>query len=197
MPLAADQCFFDGQTVAHGATVTAYQSASVPFGSTCSSQVRTCVSGTLGGSYAFPSCAVTAQNCTPQYSCAGQTVTYLNASCQQSSITTCTAPEFCSEGSAVCRSTPLTGSLSARPSLVRRRDPAYLFWQSAGAESCVVDGTNGDHWDLLNSGPLGFETSPIIQVTHFTLSCTPLSASGSTELIATATVSIAPSWQEI
>ena len=50
-------CSFNGQTVAHGSTVTAFQSATST--SSCVSQVRTCQNGTLSGSYGFSSCTVT------------------------------------------------------------------------------------------------------------------------------------------
>jgi hypothetical protein len=46
--------------VAHGATVTTYQSASVPAGSQCVSEQRTCTNGALSGSFTSPTCAVTA-----------------------------------------------------------------------------------------------------------------------------------------
>ena len=45
-----------GGTIGHGESVTAYQSASVPCGSSCRSQLRTCNDGTLSGSYTHPSC---------------------------------------------------------------------------------------------------------------------------------------------
>lgn len=51
-------CLFNGQTVAHGARVTAYQSSAVPFGSSCSSEARVCNDGSLGGSFQFGSCVV-------------------------------------------------------------------------------------------------------------------------------------------
>lgn len=51
-------CTFNGQTVASGASVTAYQSATVPYGSQCASQARTCNDGTLSGSYTNASCSV-------------------------------------------------------------------------------------------------------------------------------------------
>jgi hypothetical protein len=51
-------CLFNGQTIASGSTVTAYQSSSVAAGSSCSSQIRTCSDGVLSGSYAFASCSV-------------------------------------------------------------------------------------------------------------------------------------------
>jgi hypothetical protein len=50
-------CMFDGQSVAENASITAYQNSSVPFGSTCSSEERTCANGALSGSFAFASCA--------------------------------------------------------------------------------------------------------------------------------------------
>lgn len=45
-------------TVAHGASITAYQAASVPHGSNCASQTRTCTNGTLSGSYTHQACTV-------------------------------------------------------------------------------------------------------------------------------------------
>ncbi|OGG56667.1 hypothetical protein A3D71_03455 [Candidatus Kaiserbacteria bacterium RIFCSPHIGHO2_02_FULL_55_20] len=57
----AASCTFNGSTVAHGASVTAYQTSSVPYGSSCVSENRTCNSGTLSGSYIYGSCSVAAQ----------------------------------------------------------------------------------------------------------------------------------------
>jgi hypothetical protein len=53
-------CLFNGQTIAHGASVTAYASSSVPYGQSCSSvaQSRVCSNGTLSGSAPFGSCTV-------------------------------------------------------------------------------------------------------------------------------------------
>lgn len=56
----ASSCLFNGQTVAHGQTITAFSAATVPLGSTCSSQQRTCSNGTLSGSFGFSSCAANA-----------------------------------------------------------------------------------------------------------------------------------------
>jgi hypothetical protein len=55
---APKACLFNGQTVAHGQTVTAYQTSSVGFGNTCGKESRTCNNGTLTGSYTFASCSV-------------------------------------------------------------------------------------------------------------------------------------------
>jgi hypothetical protein len=53
-------CVFNGQSVAHNQSVIAYQSSSVPNGSACVQQTRTCNNGSLSGSYTFSSCAVQA-----------------------------------------------------------------------------------------------------------------------------------------
>ncbi len=53
------KCTFNGATLTYKQTVTAYQSSSVPAGSTCASQTRTCVSNNdLSGSYEYSSCKV-------------------------------------------------------------------------------------------------------------------------------------------
>lgn len=57
----ASTCVFNGNMISNGAAVTAFQSSSVPFGSTCASQTRSCSNGTLSGSYQFASCSVDAQ----------------------------------------------------------------------------------------------------------------------------------------
>ncbi len=57
-------CTFNGQTVAHGQSVTAYQSSTAPNGLQCISQQRTCNNGILSGDYQYASCATGApQNC--------------------------------------------------------------------------------------------------------------------------------------
>jgi len=51
-------------TINHGASVTAYSASSVPCGSSCSSQTRTCYNGVLDGSFTKGSCSVAAcSNC--------------------------------------------------------------------------------------------------------------------------------------
>lgn len=52
-----DNCVFDGDLFANGQSVVAYQSATVPFGSTCVSQTRTCNNGYMSGSYSFSNCS--------------------------------------------------------------------------------------------------------------------------------------------
>jgi len=51
-----------GGDIADGGSITAYQSSSVACGSSCTSQIRTCTSGVLSGSYTSQSCSVTPVN---------------------------------------------------------------------------------------------------------------------------------------
>jgi hypothetical protein len=55
----------DSTPVAHGVTATAYQTGSVPYGSTCASQSRTCSNGSFtSGTYTYGNCSVAAPlNC--------------------------------------------------------------------------------------------------------------------------------------
>src|SRR5688572_22735883 len=45
-----------GGSIVHGASVTAYQASTVPYGSSCVSQTRSCSNGSLSGSYQYQSC---------------------------------------------------------------------------------------------------------------------------------------------
>jgi len=49
-------CSLDGTPVGHQSSITAYLTASVPFGETCQTETRSCIDGSLSGSYAFASC---------------------------------------------------------------------------------------------------------------------------------------------
>lgn len=49
-------CLFNGKTIAHGQSVTAFDASSVAAGATCSQQARLCNDGVLSGSYAFEAC---------------------------------------------------------------------------------------------------------------------------------------------
>jgi peptidoglycan hydrolase-like protein with peptidoglycan-binding domain len=64
----AAQCIFNTKTLTDGESVTAYQAASVPYGSSCISEVRRCMNGGLSGSYSFDTCSVAALTCEkPRY----------------------------------------------------------------------------------------------------------------------------------
>ena len=51
-----NDCTFNGTTIAHGSTVTAYLSDNPGAGQSCSSQTRTCNNGSLSGTYEYASC---------------------------------------------------------------------------------------------------------------------------------------------
>lgn len=56
---AAASCLFNGQTIAHGQSVTAYLNSSESYGTTCSSEIQTCNNGSLSGvGYQYSSCSV-------------------------------------------------------------------------------------------------------------------------------------------
>ncbi len=67
-------CSFNGAVVAHATGVTAFAAASVPAGSACVSEVRSCNMGALSGSHGFSSCTVQSGGGTASCSFNGATV---------------------------------------------------------------------------------------------------------------------------
>lgn len=59
----------------------------------------------------------------------------------------------------------------ARPSLVRREQPATIAWEVIHAQSCTITSSNGDSWNGLSGK---YSSSGITSQTIFTLSCIPL-----------------------
>lgn len=57
---AAKSCLFNGQTIAHGQSVTAFASARVAYNQKCASESRQCNDGTLSGSFNSNFCVVDA-----------------------------------------------------------------------------------------------------------------------------------------
>lgn len=55
---APASCLFNGQTVAHGASIEAYPNSSVGLGAECIFEMRTCNNGVLSGSNQFASCSI-------------------------------------------------------------------------------------------------------------------------------------------
>jgi hypothetical protein len=53
-------CLFNGQTIVSGQVVSAFKSSSVPYGTECTTESRSCLNGALSGSFTFASCAVAA-----------------------------------------------------------------------------------------------------------------------------------------
>ena len=54
----AAKCIFNGQDVADGQMVESFLSSSVPYGSVCSAEQRTCADGTLSGTHSFATCDI-------------------------------------------------------------------------------------------------------------------------------------------
>jgi len=83
---AAQSCTFNGQSVASGATVTAFQAASVAAGSQCVSGTLTCTNGVLSNASSFPaaSCSVAAA---PQAAAAASAPTISSFAASPASIT--------------------------------------------------------------------------------------------------------------
>ena len=61
---AGASCVFNGQTIAQGGSVAAFQNTVVNSNASCASQTRTCTNGTLSGSsaYAYDHCTVSSNN---------------------------------------------------------------------------------------------------------------------------------------
>ena len=99
---AATSCTFNGQTVASGQSVTAYQSSSVASGSQCVLQTRTCQNGTLSGSYQYNTCTVqsAAASCTfnGQTIASGSSVTAYQTSSVASGSQCVSQTRTCSNG---------------------------------------------------------------------------------------------------
>jgi len=95
-------CLFNGQTVASGQTVTAYQNSSVPYGQACSSQTLTCTNGAFDGTYTYASCTVGAPAAclfNGQTIASGQTITAYQNSTVPYGQTCVSQVETCTNGS--------------------------------------------------------------------------------------------------
>ena len=143
--------------------------------------------------------------CRSSYSCNGQTIVYTSPQCATSNVTTCQTPAFCAPNSAVCLvpgpifvagGNNLTGHLQVRPLIVANGAKAKVYWDVSNVQSCTVSGSNGDHWIGSFSGTSGTSTTPIMGRTTFTLHCVALQGASPATLNETATVSVAPVWQE-
>lgn len=84
-------------------------------------------------------------------------------------------------------------SFRAVPSLVRSGASTRVHWHAQDMSSCTISSANGDRWNSLTSPLGGVVSAPIFNRTKYTLSC--LDANGVSH-VKTATVSVAPNWNE-
>lgn len=162
-----------GGALAHGASVTAYQSASVISPAVCTSESRSCTNGTLNGSYTNSSCSVTITDCTLPWggtTTDGSTVTAYSSSyiaspglCSSLAETrSCTATvlsgsntnETCLEGSASFTSTPACSIASGGASGCN----TTLGWTSANAGTVSLTDCGGG---LYNTYPTGAQSGSV------------------------------------
>ena len=105
----ANTCTFNGVTLTEGQTVTAYQTQTTPFGTTCISETRTCTATGLTGSYAY-------SNCTPQppLTCTfnGQTIQN-GASVTAYKTTTAPFGSVCESETRTCTNGVLSGTFTS------------------------------------------------------------------------------------
>ena len=130
-------CLFNGQTIAHGSNVQAFQNSSVAFGESCQSEQRTCNNGTLSGSNAFASC-----NVAGPASCLfnGQTVAH-GSNVPAFSNSTVAYGETCTAEARTCNNGVLSGSNQ------------YASCSVDAAASCLFNGQTIAHGSNVNAFP--------------------------------------------
>lgn len=137
--------------------------------------------------------------CVPIYSC--RDAHTIQNSCDSTTIR-CTGSQVCSGGVCITPAPAVTsfgshsGHLEAHPSAVQKNTPTTLFWNTSNvvANSCAVRGTNGDEWlGRTFSGEKGVSTSPIGQMTTYTLTCTGINGATFME---SRMVNVLPNWEE-
>lgn len=120
---APNSCLFNGITVAHGASVTAYPSANVAYGQSCTSQTRTCNNGVLSGSYISNSCSVQAPaSCTFN----GTTIAH-EGSVTAYAFSAVAFGQACQEETRTCRNGVLSGNLPFANCSVGQQPQSCLF----------------------------------------------------------------------
>ncbi len=125
---AADNCSVSGVTVQHNLSETFYQNSSVPFGSSCQSQSRTCLNGNLSGNYTATACSTaSAANCS--YSDGGSAVHSLSTYLTNYSTGTSDWPATCADNasSVICNN----GNFS-------QASYSYQFCNNGSPDNCSL-----------------------------------------------------------
>ena len=126
---APASCLFNGETISHGQSLTAYLNSNVAFGGSCQSETRICENGSLSGSSQYASCEVAAPA-----SCLfnGQTVAH-GLSAMAFATSTVGFGESCQQESRTCTNGALSGSSQ------------YASCEVAAPASCLFNGQTIAH----------------------------------------------------
>jgi hypothetical protein len=132
-----------GGTLADGGTATAYQSSSVACGSACSSETRTCNSGTLSKSYTYASCS-------PDCSCVSTGCSSSANYCSGASFYD-NCSNYCGEGTKSCPAP--TFEFTAAPTSVSSGGSSTISWtKMTNTRDCqFTDPDSGDSWLAKNN----------------------------------------------
>lgn len=124
-PTTPVNCTFNGTVIPNGGHVTAYTSATVPYGQLCSGETRVCTNGVLSGSKAYSSCTET-----PGASCIfnGQQIAD-GAQVLAYSSSSVAYGQTCQSGALVCHNGNLIGNYT------------YPTCTVQGNPNCTVNGT--------------------------------------------------------
>ncbi|MFA6383333.1 MAG: hypothetical protein WCX17_02830 [Parcubacteria group bacterium] len=146
-----------GGTLANGSSVTAYQASSVPCGSTCTSQTRTCNSGTLSGTYTSQTCSVSGcLSCNRP--CGGSTISgNWGALCYQSASVPCGSS--CSSSQGYCNNGLWTTPYAAGSTAASCSVAACVSCASPCGLSATTSGNWGPFCYLASSVPCGSSCS--------------------------------------
>lgn len=89
-----------GVSVSHGSSISAYEANSVPYGSTCNNESRTCNNGTFSGSFEYGTCTVAAPaSCTTPWGAVVAHGASILAYKDSASVTSCSSEtRTCSNG---------------------------------------------------------------------------------------------------
>ena len=172
---SATSCFFSGQNINSGSSVTAYQSDVVSTGKICKSQQRTCSNGKLSGTYVYSSCSV--GTVSSGFTCDFNGYTVQNGASIIAYQSSSVSSGSCVSQTRTCANGTLSGSYAYNSCTVNSAGPTVTLsqsantttsdgatgqtftvsWSSSGASSCTVQktdpaGVTRDSWATGTSG---------------------------------------------
>ncbi len=122
-------CLFNGETIAHGQLITAFQNSTAAYGGSCVSEQRSCENGVMSGSFQYGSCNVdSAKSCLFN----GQTVAH-GQSVEAFPSSTVNFGDMCISDTRTCDNGILSGSNQ------------YASCSTTQAASCLFNGQTIAH----------------------------------------------------